>query len=94
MSDISKKHAGIVQSIVKEFETHRFPRLLRLKEKVDGGDAINDVDLDFLCKVIEDANRTMHMTANHPELHEFCQHVVHLYHEISAKALENEKKGY
>ncbi len=90
--DMSKNYTGIIQSLVEEFEKHRFPRLLRLKEKVDNGETVNEVDLDFLCKVIDDANRTMHMTVNHPELHEFCLHVVHLYNEISAKALENEKK--
>ena len=92
MSKLSKQHVGIIQSLVVEFETHRLPVLLGLKEKVDNGEMISDADIEFLDKVIDDANRTMHMTVNHPELHEFCVHVVHLYKEISDKALENEKK--
>ena len=92
MNDISIKHAGILQSMIEEFETHRLPRLLSLKDKVDNGETMNDGEIEFLSKVIDDANRTMHMTATHPELHEFCLHVVHLYKEISEEALENEKK--
>ncbi len=92
MSGLSKKYVGILQSLVEEFETHRFPRLLRLKEKVDAGTCISDIDIEFLDKVIQDARRTMPLTLNHPELHEFCVCVVHLYKEISEKALENECK--
>ena len=92
MNALEKKHLGIIQALIKEFETHRLPRLLRLRDKVDSGAVINDVEMDFLCQVIEDANRTMPMTVNHPDLHEFCLCVVHLYHEISTKALENEQK--
>ena len=43
------------------------------------------------CKT-DDAKRTMHMTVDHPELHEFYLTVVHQYKEISVKALENEKR--
>ncbi|MCK4833515.1 MAG: hypothetical protein KAT12_02020 [Gammaproteobacteria bacterium] len=92
MDDIAKKHLGIIQSLIEEFEIHRLPRLLKLRDKVDDGEAISDAELEFLCKVIDDANRTMHMTVNHPQLHDFCLHVVHLYNEISSRALQNEKK--
>ena len=92
MDDISKKHTGILQSLIEEFETHRLPRLLCLRDKVENNEIMSDVDVEFLSQVIDDASRTMHMTTTHPELHEFCLHVVHLYKEITAKALENEKK--
>ncbi len=91
MNAIERKHAGIMQALVEEFEKHRLPILLKIKDKVDHGKAINEGELEFLEKVIEDAGRTMHMMVGYPELHEFCQHVVHLYQYITAKALENEK---
>ena len=92
MDNIEKKHAGIIQALVEEFEKHRLPILLKIKDEVDNGKSISEGDIEFLEKVIDDAKRTMHMTVNHPELHEFCLHVVHLYKEISVKALENEKR--
>jgi len=91
-SKIKLKHAGIIQALVAEFEKHRLPILLKLKDKVDSGKSISDGEIKFLDKVIKDASRTMHMTVSDPELHKFCLHVVHLYREISLKALENEDK--
>ena len=60
-------HTGVIQSLMMEYETHRLPRLLRLKDKVDSGEAIDDVDLAYLCKELKDAALAMHMTVNYPE---------------------------
>jgi hypothetical protein len=91
MNDIERKHAGVMQAMVEEFEKHRLPILLKIRDEVEHGKPISEGELEFLEKVIEDAGRTMHLMVNYPELHDFCQHVVHLYQEITAKALENEK---
>ena len=90
--DIKEKHLGVFQSLMQEFEQHRLPRLLRLKDKVDNGEAINDVDFDFLCKEIKDACITKHLIVTYPELEEFCLQVGHLYKDLCDKALDNEKK--
>ena len=90
--DIKQKHLGIFHSLMLEFEQHRLPRLLRLKDKVDSGKVINDVDFEFLCKEIKDACTTKHLTVIYPELEEFCLQLGHLYKELCDKALENEKR--
>ena len=90
--DIKHEHTGIMQSLIQEFEQHHLPRLLRLKDKVDSGKAINDVDFEFLCKEVKDACITKHLTVNYPELEEFCLHMGHLYKELCDKAVENEKR--
>ena len=91
MNDVEFRHVGIIQSLILEFETHRLPRLLKLKDCVDQDEPLSDTDIAFLDSVIHDANRTMPLTASDPELHDFCMHVVHLYHEITNRALQNEK---
>ena len=88
--EIKKRHTGILQSLMQEFEQHRLPRLLRLKDKVDCGEALNEIDLEFLCKEMKDASVTMHLTVIYPELQEFCLSMGHLCKEISDEALENE----
>ncbi len=90
--DIKTRHTGILQSLMQEFEQHRLPRLLRLKDKVDRGEAISEIDIEFLCKEFKDANLMMHLTVIYPELQEFCLTMGHLCKEISDEALENEKK--
>ena len=91
-ADIKHEHTGVMQSLIQEFEQHRLPRLLRLKDKVDSGEVINDVDLEFLCKQVNDACITKHLTVNYPELEEFCLQMAHLYKELCDRAVENEKK--
>ena len=88
--DIQKQHIGIIQSLVQEFEQHRLPRLFRIKDKLDRGEAINDVDFEYLCREVKDAGLAMHMTVNYPELQEFCLSMSHLYKEICDEALDNE----
>ena len=63
---------------------------LRLKDKVDRGEALNEIDIEFLCKEMKDANVTMHLTVIYPELQEFCLSMGHLCKEISDEALLNE----
>jgi hypothetical protein len=89
--DIKQVHLGVFHSLMLEFELHRLPRLLRLKDKVDSGKAINDVDFEFLCKEIKDACMTKHLTVNYPELEEFCLRLGHLYKELCDEAVENER---
>lgn len=90
--DIRQKHLGVFHSLMQEFEQHHLPRLLRLKDKVDSGKAINDVDFEFLRKEIKDACITKHLTVIYPELEEFCLRLGHMYKELCDKAVENENR--
>ena len=92
MGDLSKEDAGVIVALVARFEKQRLPRLLSMKERVGNGELLSDEDVGFLHKVLEDANKTMPFTEGHQQLHEFCAHVVHLYKEITEKALENLQK--
>jgi hypothetical protein len=87
-----QEHAGVMQSLLLEFERHRLPRILRLKGKVDRGEPVNEVDLEFLCKEVNDACTIKHLVVNYPELEEFCLYVGHMFKGLCDKAVENEKK--
>jgi len=91
MTDIEKKHAGIIQALIQEFETHRLPCLLCIKDKVDNGDALNDGDIEFLHRMINDARGTIPLTIYCTELHDFCICVVCMFRDITEKALVNEE---
>jgi hypothetical protein len=41
MTDTSKE-AGVIMALEERFEKQRLPRLLSLKDKVDGGDVLDD----------------------------------------------------
>ena len=92
MTETSKED-GIVQALVERFVNHRLPVVLELKEKVDAGQTLNDIDIDYLEQVLKDAEQNKALVDRHPEWHKISTQVISLYKEITAKALENEKSS-
>jgi hypothetical protein len=82
---------GVIVALIDRFEKQRLPRLLALKEKVDAGKLLSDADIEFLNTVIHDSQQSKRLIDRHPEWHEFCSMVVHLYEAITEKSLDNEK---
>ena len=87
------KDAGLLEVLAKRMEQQRLPKALDLKEKVDRGEKLNDFDIQFLEDVFRDAQQVSDLVARNPEWHELSAKLVHLYKEITDKALENEKAG-
>jgi hypothetical protein len=90
MMELSKEE-GVIMALEERFEKQRLPRLLALKDKVDTGGVLDDPEIAFLEQVINDAMRSKSLMDRHPEWQEFCAYVVHLYEEITEKALKNEE---
>ena len=90
MSEPSKED-GVILALIERFEKQRLPRLQALREKVNGGELLDDEDIEFLDTVIHDAQQSKPLIDRHPEWQSFCANVVHLYETITEKALENEK---
>ena len=84
---------GVITVLVQRFEGERLPRALDLKEKVDQGETLNDIDIAFLEQVLEDANKLGPLLERHDEYHKLASQAMDLYKEITEKALENEKSS-
>ncbi len=82
---------GVIQTLIDRFERYRLPRLLALKKKVDRGEILNDLDVLFMGQVMHDAQQSKPLIDRHPEWQKFCSEVIHLYEQITEKALDNEK---
>lgn len=90
MADASKD-TGLIVALAKRLETQRLPRALALKDKVDRGETLNDLDLGFLEEVNEDMQKVRPLVERHPEWQPVVAKMLALYNEITSKALENEK---
>ena len=88
----SADELGAIYALMERFEKQRLPRLLELKKRVDEGGVLSESDSKFMLQVTLDAQRSKRMIDRHPEWHQFCSEVIHLYEEIAEKALDNERK--
>ena len=90
MTDDSKD-AGLIQVLAERLENQRLPRALALKEKVDQGETLTEFDITFLEEVFEDAQRIQPLLDRHPDWQPLAAKMIHLYKEITDKALETHK---
>lgn len=86
------KDAALIQVLAERMEKHRLPRALSLKEQVDRGETLSDLDVQFLSEVFEDAKHIGASLDRHPEWQPLAAKMIQLYKEITDKALENDQK--
>jgi len=84
---------GMIEALLQRLNDFRLPRLLELKERVTGGETLDEYDLEFLAQALEDGHDNQALIDRHPELQALAAKMIALYHEITAKALENETKS-
>jgi hypothetical protein len=86
------KEAALIQVLVERLEKIRLPVALELKEKVDRGEVLNDLDIGFLEEVLGDVGKIKPLLDRHPEWHDLAGRMASLYNDITTRALENEPK--
>ncbi|PUB72133.1 MAG: hypothetical protein DBP03_18395 [gamma proteobacterium symbiont of Ctena orbiculata] len=87
----SAKDEGVIAALLERFEKQRLPRAIALKDKVDAGEKLSQVDIDYLKLVFQDANKVQLLVSKYPEYEQLVAQAFHLYHQITEKALQNEQ---
>ena|SRR5688572_4446429 len=90
MSDVSKE-SGTITVLAKRMVEERLPKALELKERVDKGAVLNELDLNFLEQVLKDAQTVMPLARDNPRVDKLAGQMLQLYGEITRKALANEQ---
>jgi hypothetical protein len=93
MNEADLKDTGMAMALLERFRTQRLPRALKIKERVDQGERLEDTDLTFLKEVLESADQIKGLVDRHPEYQEIYSRSVELYHAITTRALANEESG-
>ena len=81
---------GIIQALVDRLEQHRLPIALQLRDKVNSGQPLNELDIAFLEKVFAETGKIKPMLDRYPEWQPLAARMIGLYNEITTKALQNE----
>lgn len=92
MGSVSKK-TGVAVALAKRMTEERLPRALAIKERVDRGEALTDLDLAFLEQVLADARGMGSLMKDDPRVLDIGGRMLELYREIMDKALHNEQAG-
>jgi len=88
-----KTDQGIIQAIVDRLEKLRLPMALELQDKVNKGETLNDLDLEFLDNVLHDSQKVRAVLDKYPDWQPLAARMTSLYSEITTKALENEQNS-
>jgi hypothetical protein len=91
MSDQTDDDAATIQALLERLVKFRLPRAIALKQRIDGGERLTDSDVAFLKNALWDAQQGQKFVARNPEFHALGAHIAQLYHDITSKALDNEK---
>jgi hypothetical protein len=85
--------AGTVQALLDRLVKVLLPQTLEIKERIDAGQRLSDVDLGFLKRMLEEIQQGQSVIARHPELYALESRLVTLYEDVVRKAVENEDGG-
>lgn len=92
MSD-TKYDEGVIMALLERFNKQRLPKAIELKDRVDAGATLSNLDIRFLQDVMADAQKLAPLLERHPEYHDLVGRGAQLYRQITEKALENEKNA-
>ena len=83
--------AAVIKMMMDQLVRKAIPRALRIRDRLDAGERLNDFDLVFLADVYTDLRYIQSIADRKPEYRPVVLRMVQLYKEISDRALENEQ---
>lgn len=86
----SQDEKGTMAALMERLSKERLPRLIAIKDYVDRGEPLSELDIEFLAQAFRDANDNRQHIMAFPEYADIVANVARLYSEIMAKAVENE----
>ena len=92
MAEVSKD-LGVLAVLATRMTEERLPKALALRERIDKGGVLNELDLRFLEDVAREAGELRPIMERNPAARDIGARMLQLYREISEKALANEKAG-
>ena len=92
MTKLNRDNCVIIALIQRLYES-RLPRALRLKVSVDEGKTLSSSDISFIGRSHRETQQIIPLVDKHPKYQDLFANIIHLYHDITEQALENEQKS-
>ncbi|MCV6589314.1 MAG: hypothetical protein OIF57_09825 [Marinobacterium sp.] len=83
---------GVMTVLLRRMYSQRLPRIMMLKEKVDGGARLDHYDISYLEHILADTRSIQPTIERHPEYHQLAARVIGLYKAVIDQAVENERR--
>ncbi|PAJ73035.1 hypothetical protein CJF42_17880 [Pseudoalteromonas sp. NBT06-2] len=80
---------SIFAVLLTRFDKQHLPILLRLKEKVDQGEILNDLELRHLEEIFNATYDILPKVDKRPKFHKIFAEAIHIGHQITEQALKN-----
>ncbi len=84
------KDARIIAAVLQRLNEFRLPRMLALKKKVDGGEVLDEFDLQFMKRVLDDTSGLQPIVERNPKFQHLYDKALGLCEDILEKSEENE----
>jgi hypothetical protein len=82
-----------IQALLDRLLHFRLPRALEIKKHVETGARLDDSEIDFLKRALEEAQQGQKFVSRNPQFHALGAQIAQLYDDIVSRALENEKQA-
>ncbi|MEM1410975.1 MAG: hypothetical protein AAGH19_01350 [Pseudomonadota bacterium] len=89
--DQKEEDIGSLTMVLERFTEYRLPRAERMLDRVNAGERLTDIDLNWLKRINAEGRYNRDLIRRNPEYHELATRMVDLYSQIMEKALENEQ---
>jgi len=83
---------GTLQVVLQDYQQHKLPRMLVIKDHVDKGRLLSDIDLRFLKDMYREIHEYQSFIEEHKDYRVLYKDFVQIYCAIMDAALANEKQ--
>ena len=87
------KDAGMIQLLLTRLNEERLPQALKLQDKVNRGECLDDYDLRFMKSVLQDTREARRLATKYPEYQDLVDRMAALYEGIASRGAENQEKA-
>ena len=90
--DQRKQDLGILMASLEKFEHWRHRDADQISQKLDRGEAMTDVQIEFPEHCLEELRSVLGIVERNPDYQHLAEQVLEYYQDLTSRALSNEKR--